>query len=323
MTTKYIKKKLKKSGQNLEQLLGCMDDLRYRPMMLSYIDDLIRIPDAKDKLFVYTYLINKWLSREINNKVYAVNISRWDLLSACVSIAKSMSQNGVEYIDESHIEDVLKNGNHNNDITSEHLRVRSLLIRDTGNRFRFAHTHLLNYLVRSIYTRDGAACTNMDFKMVSPGNDKALELASNGSEQQASNLSVVIEIPEPTSLVIELVDDIKAGALNESAVVDVSPKNQLTNVAVSSITIGSIAYYLGTSSQYFIDGLSFAEAPVYVVFLAISYLCKRNLDNICGKNDIKTILTGVFTGTTGLLAPAGIINGIAFNAMGSNSRYWS
>ncbi len=139
----YFKKKRAK------RIIEQVPNLRVRPMLLSYIDDLL-ISESK---FYYTYeiyeeLIRKWVKREANNYKKDRRDSfeeQLNLFSRKIAIdmyLKREERNGF-FIDGNSIGVFAIE--HNIDLSAMELKGRSLLNRNVQGYYKFAHKSILEY----------------------------------------------------------------------------------------------------------------------------------------------------------------------------------
>jgi hypothetical protein len=110
-----------------------------------------------------------------------------------------------------------------------------------------------------------------------------------------------------------LSDDLIRESNQAATGIDTSRTGQLGIGVGAAVAVGSLAYYLGTDTDYFVDAASSSEVPLYAAFAAISAISVAELVGICGRRSPKTLLTGLLTGgATG----AGIGLGVAGIALG-------
>lgn len=149
---KYLKKKYnrflkkiynrffkKNKMKRAKRLIANCPDLMIRPILLSYIDDLL---EDKEKQYKYTYeiyrqLVHKWIDREAidNNNLY--NFSN--------KVAEYMYNNKIPYISLNEIENLCKECNIQ--LRSIEAKSRSLLNRNAVGDYKFAHRSILEYFL--------------------------------------------------------------------------------------------------------------------------------------------------------------------------------
>ena len=177
--TLYISKKYKGWGKRKRKLrkqantiIGKCKHLVARPVLLSYIDDLIdgnQVYNTESD--IYEALINKWLEREVNSiPDMATRQERYaELVSFSKKLATRMYQNWRETGDfrlEAMKMDEFceKNGF---DKTKYQFRRRSLINHDAVGAFKFSHKSFLEYFLAEHYFE------NPDFDFSFEGMDMA------------------------------------------------------------------------------------------------------------------------------------------------------
>lgn len=137
------KRKAKSIVNNCKQLMA-------RPMLLSYLDDLLGSPIGNEQesiVQIYDNLIDKWLDRE----TYFLATTEKD--------KKEKKQNLHEFsnelalclaqptYDKKQIDDIIARYGANTLIKERNLKGRSLLNRNSRNEFKFAHKSFMEFLV--------------------------------------------------------------------------------------------------------------------------------------------------------------------------------
>jgi uncharacterized protein YjbI with pentapeptide repeats len=149
---RFIKRK--KKIKEAKNLLVQMGNLKRRPLLLSYIDDLLESPwsGRNDSEYdIYQALIKNWLIRE-HNKIkeqYKVVIPEETLLKACKILASQMHLRELNDISEEDLDrlvspmsmvDVIKK-------IGEVIKQRSLLNRNSDGNYLFSHFSVQEFLV--------------------------------------------------------------------------------------------------------------------------------------------------------------------------------
>lgn len=98
--------------------------------------------------------------------------------------------------------------------------------------------------------------------------------------------------------------------------IDTSRPGQITTGLGNLTVTGSLAYYLGTNSQYFTNGATTSEVPLFAAFTAMSFLAVNELVNICGRKSTKTLVSGLLQGGNGGLGLGLTIAGMALGTVG-------
>lgn len=140
----YLKKKyypFKKSKFELSfKLISNCPQLMVRPMLLSYIDDLMEDSERKyDSVYeIYEQLVRKWIEREAlkNNKL---------LYEFSEKTAEYMYLNKTIYIGQTQIENLCEEYHIN--LRSIEAKSRSLLNRNAGGNYKFAHKSILEFFL--------------------------------------------------------------------------------------------------------------------------------------------------------------------------------
>ena len=156
-----------------------MDDLRFRPMLLSSVDDLIDEDIDPNNLFqIYKTLVEKWLDRE---KTKGNSIDRNKLLKACILLARYLTKTGARELSESDLEQARKEHAELSELELVNIGGRSLLNRNSEGAYRFAHQSFQEFLVvlalEHGFKADWPVCTEMirrflfhvDFSLIGKG----------------------------------------------------------------------------------------------------------------------------------------------------------
>ena len=106
--------------------------------------------------------------------------------------------------------------------------------------------------------------------------------------------------------------ELNSEALAQSDSVEVPSNPHWSVGAGAAIASGSIAYYLGSYTEYFISGPLPSEAPIYAAFVSISLLSTVSLRSICGRKEKKVKISGILNGATSWFSVAATITGLAF-----------
>ena len=122
-----------------QAVVDTMDSLRFRPMMLAYIDDFLKVGGiaAKNIYQVFQILVGAWLDREVNKKNAA--LKKKALFEACQILAREMTLAGKREIDVNALANLVEQHPPLQDLPDMSLEGRSLLNRKSDGNFRFAH----------------------------------------------------------------------------------------------------------------------------------------------------------------------------------------
>lgn len=143
----YLKKKYhgffgrKKIEQSKKVIKNC-PELMVRPMLLSYIDDLIS-DDKKEYRYtyeVYNELVSKWMTRESLDDQYKEKMPIF-----IEKVAEYMYSNKTDYVSNEKIKELCDLCDIKINITK--VKSRSLLNRNSGGYYKFAHRSILEYIL--------------------------------------------------------------------------------------------------------------------------------------------------------------------------------
>lgn len=142
LKTKYIHSSEKEKYERALKLVFNCPKLMVRPMLLSYIDDLI---DNNEKKYytiyeIYGQLVKKWIEREALDKNNLLHVFS-------EKVAEYMYKNKTIYIETTEIENLCKEYNIN--LRSIEAKSRSLLNRNAKGAYKFAHKSILEFFLAS------------------------------------------------------------------------------------------------------------------------------------------------------------------------------
>ena len=161
---KYIDRKfpiyLLQAGKTRQQrkraleLIGQMQDLRMRPMLLQHIDKLLLANNNQkwNSYTVYNALVQQWLNREVRKltKQHAAKIrlpNSKELFYTCLLIAEDMDRREDYLISEEELHDLIKKDKNIKWLLKFDLGGRSLLNRNSDRAFRFSHYTIQEFLL--------------------------------------------------------------------------------------------------------------------------------------------------------------------------------
>ncbi|MBO7615649.1 MAG: hypothetical protein J6T22_00440 [Bacteroidales bacterium] len=142
LNKKYLLKFMAKKKAKL--IVEKCKKLMARPLLLSYIDDLVN-SDTKNYSIskIYEIIIDKWLEREANFAAFNnINQYKKDLFDFSSEIALCIAQTNEN---NDSINDIISK--YSSIITKKNLTGRSLLNRNSQNDYKFAHKSFMEYLV--------------------------------------------------------------------------------------------------------------------------------------------------------------------------------
>ena len=126
-----------------EEIVNVMGDLSFRPMLLSYVEDLVGEQIDNNIYEIYATLVEKWLHRESRK----VEINKDKLLKACLILARTMTAKGTRIISEQEIADLMLDHPELSQLKRADLGGRSLLNKNSDGAFRFSHQSFQEFLV--------------------------------------------------------------------------------------------------------------------------------------------------------------------------------
>lgn len=161
---KYIKQKYynRRKRKKAKRIVDKCKSLMLRPLLLSYIDDLIDEKDAdlSKTINIYNILIDKWLDREVkfwknrkNKNVISDNLK--DELyrfsnDLAVEIYNNQNKNGGLFLSKVEVDKFVKDHNY----LDYNYRGRSLVNRYASGNIKFAHKSFLEYfLAKQMFER--------------------------------------------------------------------------------------------------------------------------------------------------------------------------
>jgi len=161
------------------KIIKQMGSLRCRPMLLSYIDDLIDSPviDIEgSEYIIYKSLVEAWLIREEAK----TGVSAASLLDACERLALIMYNERITALPEDLLDSHISTFSDLKNIKNIDLKGRSLLNKNSEGAFRFAHYTfqeflLCRYALRLYNDRitsiDGVPIDNNIYSGIEPSTD--------------------------------------------------------------------------------------------------------------------------------------------------------
>ncbi len=120
-----------------------MRSLRCRPMLLSYIEDLVESP-VNNEYEIYDALLRSWIKRE---KEKNKKIDENALYDACVILATDMQIKKIRNIDEKGIDKLIDQIKSVLQIRKINIKGRSLINKNSEGDFRFSHYSIQEFCV--------------------------------------------------------------------------------------------------------------------------------------------------------------------------------
>ena len=146
----YLKKRFPKKQQKVfdaKILLSRMRSLRFRPMLLAHIEDLL-LSETQEwtEYSIYHALVSAWLFRE---RAKALSGRRMpevaDLWEVCSALALHLHASGQRELAQDALEDLI--GTNFRHLSKLDIGGRSLLNMNSQGAFRFSHYSILEFLV--------------------------------------------------------------------------------------------------------------------------------------------------------------------------------
>ena len=150
----YLDKKFTDPEQRTKAglIAGRMKSLKFRPMLLAYIDLLLDRDDVLATPYeIFHALVDEWLNREQRKLDAPVKET---LFSTCREIAMKMYRDGVERIDQSELFDMCQQLGVTRELDEMTIGGRSLLQKTSDLKYKFAHYSILEYFVAGTLSRD-------------------------------------------------------------------------------------------------------------------------------------------------------------------------
>ncbi|MDM8537085.1 SUMF1/EgtB/PvdO family nonheme iron enzyme [Desulfobacterales bacterium HSG17] len=147
---KFFFWKDKKRLLEAQAVINKMGSLRCRPMLLSYIEDLVVSPSVnqtESEFHVYDALVKSWLARE---KGKISSISEKALLKACIILATIMLCRGLRSISEHDLDSLIAQVGEVLPVKLLDIKGRSLINRNSEGAYRFSHYSIQEFCVAKL-----------------------------------------------------------------------------------------------------------------------------------------------------------------------------
>jgi uncharacterized protein YjbI with pentapeptide repeats len=171
--------------QRAGRIVMRMKSLKFRPMLLSYVDLLVDKEKAYDNVFeLYEELTDAWLAREVRKGI----ISEEDkeiLLKACESIAFDMYDSQERTIPAEKIQAMCQSEKRLRQLEDMSVEGRSLLHRTSEGTYKFAHHTMLEYFVARVLAQ-----TNQKLRATDQIKSFLLDLVGSGRLRRLRNLDL-------------------------------------------------------------------------------------------------------------------------------------
>jgi formylglycine-generating enzyme required for sulfatase activity len=141
----FIKKK--KKIVEAKGLIKKMGSLRCRPMLLSFIDDLMESPSIQNNMSeynIYKALVDSWLTRE---EAKTKKPKQEELLRSCETLSVEMHKKGLRDLTDSNLDILIAGISELKSVKNIDVKGRSLLNLNSSGSFRFSHYSIQEFLV--------------------------------------------------------------------------------------------------------------------------------------------------------------------------------
>ena len=158
----YLKKRFsdKVEREKAKKIVSRMNSLKFRPMLLSYVDYFI---DSKkgfnDAYSVYEILVEEWLNRELRKSIIK---DKEEIFKACTAIANHMYKEKKKEINFTELRDHYAIADKYKNLEYMTIEGRSLLHRNSEGNFKFAHYSILEYFVARSIVNSSNSSPNSD-----------------------------------------------------------------------------------------------------------------------------------------------------------------
>ncbi|MDS4031748.1 MAG: formylglycine-generating enzyme family protein [Candidatus Contendobacter sp.] len=132
-----------------EQLLNSMRSLRFRPLLLAYIQDLLDASRSKwDEYAIYDTLTETWLLREVSKLArQGIKLNKEGLWTSCTAVAVYLQSLGKRLLSQVELRDLVAEMPAIAHIEQLDFGGRSLMNRTSDREYRFSHYSTQEFLV--------------------------------------------------------------------------------------------------------------------------------------------------------------------------------
>ncbi len=137
--------------ETAQKVIAKMGMLRCRPMLLSFIEDLMAMPEIKgdnSEYHVYDALVKSWLNRQENKP--DTKVSADDLLPACIIMATVMQIRKQRSISEQKLDTLIERIKDVSPVTKIDMKGKSLINRNSDGDYCFSHFSIQEFLVAKL-----------------------------------------------------------------------------------------------------------------------------------------------------------------------------
>ncbi|MDS4040247.1 MAG: SUMF1/EgtB/PvdO family nonheme iron enzyme [Candidatus Competibacter sp.] len=138
-----------KLRRRAEQLLTSMRSLRFRPLLLAYIQDLLDANRPQwDEYAIYDALTETWLLREVSKLAkQGIKLTQEDLWTSCTAVAVYLQSLGKRTLSQAELRDLVVGLPSIAHIEQFDFGGRSLMNRTSNHEYRFSHYSTQEFLV--------------------------------------------------------------------------------------------------------------------------------------------------------------------------------
>ncbi|MBF0382194.1 MAG: pentapeptide repeat-containing protein [Magnetococcales bacterium] len=158
----YLSKRftIKEDRDKAKMIVSKMHSLKFRPMLLSYIDFLLEHDrEYSNSYDLYEALVDEWINRELRKGFVK---DKKTLENVCIMIAKEMYINKEREFDFEKLRDTYKNSEGVREFSYLTIEGRSLLHVTSEGKYKFAHYSILEFLVSKHIINGNLTCKNTD-----------------------------------------------------------------------------------------------------------------------------------------------------------------
>ncbi|MDM8543295.1 formylglycine-generating enzyme family protein [Desulfococcaceae bacterium HSG9] len=139
--------------EEAQKVIQKMGYLRCRPMILSYIDTLMKSPligEKESDYYIYDALVESWFKREQSKR----DVSPEELMNASIILATVMNMRGVRSIREKDLDHLIEQIVQVKPIKKIDIKGRSLINRNSQGDWRFSHFSIQEFCVARLLLED-------------------------------------------------------------------------------------------------------------------------------------------------------------------------
>ncbi len=125
-----------------------MKELRFRPMLLRHVDDVLERQAAWTTYEVLEAMVEAWLNREqLKSRLRGREVPWQKLLHGCIAVARALHDRGLRMLPEQELAQVVEDAEAATGLSTMDIGGRALLNRTSAGDFRFAHRLVEEYLL--------------------------------------------------------------------------------------------------------------------------------------------------------------------------------